>query len=210
MHYKAVAFDLDGTLVCEPSSWYTLHKYFGTYEQSKKNMASYESGEIDYQEFMRRDIGLWQPAPHIDVLTRILFKYTPTRNSETTLKNLTKRGYKLFVVTTAPDFFANHVSSKLGIDKVACNGLIFDNNKCVTQDTKFRVDLMKKEKAFESLLSESGVDCKDCIAVGDSKYDKGFLARSGLGVAFNPAPDCILRKEANYVIDDMNELLKLI
>ena len=29
--FQGIAFDLDGVLVEEPSSWWTLHKAFGTY-----------------------------------------------------------------------------------------------------------------------------------------------------------------------------------
>lgn len=70
MAFKAIAFDLDGTLVTERSSWWTLHRYFGTYEQSMQNMEFYEQGEITYDEFMKRDIGLWKPPPHVSTIKR--------------------------------------------------------------------------------------------------------------------------------------------
>lgn len=208
MRYKAVAFDLDGTLVDEKSSWYTLHRYFGTYEQSTQNMHAYEKEEITYQEFMRRDISLWQPRPHFNTLRNILFNYSPTLNSEIVTQILSEKGFTLFIVTTAPDFFANFVASKLNVQNVAANGMIFDGEGYVTENTVFRVDLMKKEYAFETLLSKKGIECEECIAVGDSKFDRGFLKRAGLGVAFNP--DDILRKEADFVIEDMSQLLELI
>jgi phosphoserine phosphatase len=59
--YKLVAFDMDGTLLTQKSSWGKLHRYFGTYELSLKNMEAYEQGKIAYNEFMRRDIMLWKP-----------------------------------------------------------------------------------------------------------------------------------------------------
>jgi HAD superfamily PSPase-like hydrolase len=208
MRYKAVAFDLDGTLVSEKSSWYTLHRYFGTYEQSTRNMQAYEKEAITYQEFMRRDISLWQPRPHFNTLRNVLFNYSPTPNSEVATQILSEKGLTLFIVTTAPDFFANFVASKLKIQNVAANGMIFDGEGYITENTVFRVDLMKKEYAFETLLSKKGIECEECIAVGDSKFDRGFLKKAGLGVAFNP--DTLLRHESNYIIDDMKDLLKFI
>lgn len=50
MKYKLVAFDMDGTLLAEENSWAKLHRYFGTYESSLKNMKDYEQGKIAYDE----------------------------------------------------------------------------------------------------------------------------------------------------------------
>jgi phosphoserine phosphatase len=208
MTFKAVAFDLDGTLVTEKSSWWTLHKFFGTYKQSVQNMKSYEQGEITYDEFMKLDIGLWKPRPRISTIKDILLNYTPTLNSKLVTKILKGKGYLLFIVTTAPDILANAVARELNISHVASNGFIFDNKGYLTQNIVFNVDLMKKEIAFKKLLSKLGVKCEECVAVGDSKYDKSFLNAAGLGVAFNP--DKILRKEAKMIITDMKELLDLI
>jgi phosphoserine phosphatase len=208
MAFKAVAFDLDGTLVNEKSSWWTLHKFFGTYAQSVQNMASYEQGRIMYDEFMKMDISLWKPRPHISTIKKVLLNYTLTLNSKLVTKLLNEKGYSLFIVTTAPDVLANAVARELSISHVVSNGFIFDGEGYLTQNTVFNVDLMKKEIALRKLLSKAGVKCEDCVAVGDSKYDKSFLNASGLGVAFNP--DNILRKEAKTIIYDMKELLDLI
>lgn len=208
MQYKAVAFDLDGTLVTEKSSWYKLHRHFGTYKQSLTNMKAYEKGEISYDEFMKLDIGLWKPRPHIDTIRKIMLNYRLTSNSRFATKILNEKGYKLLIVTTAPDILANSVASELNIQHVVSNGLIFDEKGYLTQNVRFNVDLMKKEYALAGLLSKLGIECHECIAVGDSKYDKGFLKKAGLGVAFNP--DYVLRKEAEFVIKDMKELLELI
>lgn len=93
MTYKTVAFDLDGTLVTEKSSWWKLHQHFGTYTQSLANMKDYEQGEIGYDEFMRRDIGLWKPRPHISTIKEVLLDYHLTANSKLVTKILNEKGY---------------------------------------------------------------------------------------------------------------------
>jgi phosphoserine phosphatase len=208
MKYKAVAFDLDGTLVTDKSSWWKLHKYFGTYKSSLKNMTDYEHGKITYDEFMRLDIGLWKPRPHVNTIKEILLNYTLTLHSKLVTKILNERRYTLFIVTSAPDILANAVARELGIPHLASNGLIFDEKGYLTQNVVFNVDLMKKENAFATLIAKEGLNCDECIGVGDSKYDIGFLRKAGLGIAFNP--DDTLRKEAMLAIDDMNELLQYV
>jgi len=208
MPFKAVAFDLDGTLVTEKSSWYKLHEYFGTKEQSVENMKAYEQRKITYDEFMKLDIGLWKPRPHIDTIKEILLSYHLTTNSKIVTKILKEKGYSLLIVTTAPNILANAVASELNITCVASNEFTFDSNGYLTQNTIFNVDLLKKEYAFEKLLSPIGIKCEECIAVGDSKYDKSFLNKAGLGIAFNP--DNVLKESIKLVINDMTELLAFI
>lgn len=57
MKFKFVAFDLDGVLVDTFSSWVWMHKHFDV--NNDHSLYAYQRGEIDYLEFMRRDIQLW-------------------------------------------------------------------------------------------------------------------------------------------------------
>ncbi len=208
MPFKAVAFDLDGTLVNEKSSWYKLHQYFGTYEQSKSNMRDYEASRISYDDFMKLDIGLWQPKPSKLEIEKILLNYTLCDNIREVVISLKQKGLKLFIVTTAPDILAKAVAAELGINHVACNGFVFDENGILTQDIIFNVDLLTKHHAFERIVATEGIQCNECIAVGDSKYDASFLEASGLGVGFKA--DEKLKEKAKVCITDMSELLALI
>lgn len=45
--FQVIAFDLDGVLVEEPSSWWTLHKTFGTYEKKKEAVPFYVMIQIE-------------------------------------------------------------------------------------------------------------------------------------------------------------------
>jgi HAD superfamily PSPase-like hydrolase len=206
MTFKAVAFDLDGTLVKEKSSWYTVHRYFGTYDKSVQNMRLYEQGKINYEEFMKRDIRLWIPKPTKNKIESILLNYTLSKNAKMVIGTLQQKKYEIFIVTTAPDIIATAVATELKIKHVAANGFVFDANGVITQETVFNVDLLKKEIAFQKILAENNLRCTECIAVGDSKYDIGFLRNAGLGIAYNP--DDTLRKEEIPIIADMSELLK--
>lgn len=208
MTFKAVAFDLDGTLVNEKSSWYKLHKYFGTYEQSKANMVDYENGRITYDEFMRRDIRLWKPAPTRKLIENLLLNFTICNDVENIIPILRENGYSFFIVTTAPDILANAVAAKLGINNVACNGFNFGPDGFLTDKPKFNVDLLRKDKAFYKITKLSKLTCKDCIALGDSKYDIIFLRKAGLGIAYKP--DEVLEKESFPIISDFKELLNFI
>ncbi|MBE3122801.1 MAG: hypothetical protein IMZ58_11440 [Thermoplasmata archaeon] len=55
---KLVFFDMDGVLLDTVSSWRYIHEHFGT--TNERSIMPYLRGDIDYLEFMRRDVSLWK------------------------------------------------------------------------------------------------------------------------------------------------------
>jgi phosphoserine phosphatase len=208
MKYQLVAFDMDGTLLEEKNSWAKLHRYFGTYELSLKNMKDYEQKKIPYDEWMRRDVALWKPRPHITTIKKILLDYTLAPNARRVIRTLREKKLDVAIVTAALDTLANTVASQLGIPNVMANGLVFDENGYVTDRVIFNVDLFEKHKAFDRMVKQIGIPRSRCVAVGDSKYDASFLENAGLGVAYKKDED--LTSAADVVITDLEELLNLI
>lgn len=208
MKYKLVAFDLDGTLLVGKSSWWKLHEYFGTIELSLGNMKDYEEGKIAYDEWMRRDIALWRPRPHITTIKKILLDYTLAPKAEHVIKTLRERKLHVAIVTTGLDILANSVASKLHVPNVMANGLVLDENGYLTNRAVFNVDLFDKHKAFIRLVKKIGIPRSQCVAVGDTKYDVNFLRSAGLGIACKKDRD--LANVADVIITDLEELLNFV
>jgi phosphoserine phosphatase len=183
LKFKMIVFDLDGVLVKEPSAWWTLHQAFGSYEVSKVNLRAYETGKIDYPEFMRRDISLWGRR-NIREIKGILQKFTLTRGALEACHILRGRGYRLAILSAGIDILARTVSKKLGIKIWAGNGLEIDDQGFLTGDGIFRVDLIAKHRALTELIAPLGIEISETVAVGDSKYDVPLMRASGAGIAF--------------------------
>ena len=208
MKYKLVAFDMDGTLLEEDNSWAKLHRYFGTYDLSLRNMKDYEQGKIAYDEWMRRDIALWKPKPHVTTIEKILLDYALAPNAEHVIKTLRERKLRLAIITTGLDILAKSVASRLRVPNVIANGLVLDENGILTNRVIFNVDLFEKDKAFNRLVRKIGISRSQCIAVGDSKYDVNFLKSAGLGIAYKKNKD--LTNAADVAITDLRELLNFV
>ncbi len=208
MKYKLVAFDLDGTLLVGKSSWWKLHEHFGTIELSLGNMKDYEEGKIAYDEWMRLDIALWKPKPHIATIKKILLDYTLAPNAEHIIKTLREKNLHVAIVTTGLDVLADSVASKLRVPNVVANGLVLDENGYLTSKVIFNVDLFDKHKAFNRLVKKIGIPRSQCIAIGDSKYDVNFLRNAGLGIACKKDRD--LANVADVEITDLEELLNFV
>lgn len=208
MRYKLVAFDMDGTLIEQGSSWWAIHQHFGVEKEAQENLEAYERGEIDYPEFMRRDIKLWQPTPHTSQIERIFASFKLTPNAAEVVAEIHRKNYEIAIITGGIDILAEKVARQLHIDHIISNGLEVDERGYLTGEGIFRVEPYMKHEALERLIGELGFTLAECVAVGDSKYDANFLKRSGLGVAVGE--DVALAKVADVVIKDFKHFNQLL
>ena len=203
--YRLIVFDMDGTLVSGLNSWQKLHKHFGVENQT--NLKDYLERKIGYAEFMRRDIKLWQPPPHIDEIKRVLLDYEFQPHAETVIKKLKDMELKICIVSAGIDIRAENLGDKLGVKCTVANGLEVDRNGVLTGEGILRVELLKKEKALQKVAKSQGFKLNECVAVGDSRFDKSFLSTAGLGVAYKPSEELV--QSADLVIEDLREILKI-
>jgi phosphoserine phosphatase len=183
MRYNIVALDFDGVLVKQESAWWTVHKAFGTYNESKPNLRAYEEGDIDYVEFMKRDIALWGKR-QLEEVKDILLKYDLNPQAESFIKLLRTQGRKVVVVSAGIDLLVEDVARRLGIERFLANGLEADHKGQLTGNGIFRVDLNRKDLALKKMVVQQNGKMTDVVAVGDSKYDLHFLRTAGLGIGF--------------------------
>jgi len=208
LRFKVVAFDLDGTLVRDTSSWTTIHRYFGVEQRARLNLPLYETHVIDYEEFMHRDISLWPDHIRLEDIDRLFSTVAVNPKAREVTREIRRLGYEVVIVSAGLDLLANKIAKILDLAIVVANGLEVDNRGYLTGKGIFRVDLLRKDLALETVLERIGVTLDECISVGDSKYDKTFLSRAGYGIAVGK--DLELQKVATFVIDELSEIISCI
>lgn len=183
MKYEMVVFDMDGTLVREGSCWEVVHKHFGVMEEARENLESWKNGKISYEEFMRRDIELWKPTPHISDIKEILsdFQYPP--KAPEVMEEIKNRGYRTAIISGGIDVLAEMVAQELSIDHVYANGIEIDEAGYLTGEGVERVDPDNKRKVLSALTEELDIDPDHVVSVGDSVYDTDLFEYSGMGIA---------------------------
>lgn len=209
MNYKFVAFDLDGVLVDTFSSWVWMHDHFNV--NNDHSLYAYQRGEIDYAEFMRRDIELWlgkKKDMTIGDVEEILSEVPLTKGAKEVVAELKKHGLLTAIISCGIEVLANRVAKELDIDFVVANGLEVDENSRLTGEGILSIELADKGKPLRRLLEEHGVSKEECVAVGNSYGDAAMFEVCGLGIAFNPQDDTV-RKEADVVVegDDLRGVL---
>lgn len=209
---RMVVFDLDGTLIEGKSSWGRVHEFFGTEQKGEDGLEKYERGEIDYAEFMKRDMSAWPAGISRSVLEKILAGFTFSKGARECTCGLRKRGLKMGVVSSGLDLLANMVCQDLGIECCVANGLVFDQQGRLTGDVLPRVDLLKKDEALKRMASEQGLELDEVLGVGDTQFDIALLRACGYRVAFRPRSrdKGKLEEIAHYFVDDLRELLPIV
>lgn len=204
MKYELIAFDMDGTLVVEDSSWGKIHRYFGTEKTSKRNLRAWKRGEIDYKEFMKRDIELWGSDLHISKIKKILSDYTLNQGVAETVQGVQRKGYEVAIISGGLDVLANIVATELNISHILANGLQTDDEGYLTGEGILRVDPKRKSTALDKLSKDMGIKLPQCVGVGDSPYDADLFSSGGLGIYIgdnNSAPrsaDIIIQSFENF------------
>ena len=123
---KAVAFDCDGVLAANDSSWQNIHDYFGT--ENKEMLAKFIRKEVTEEEFVLDDIRLWREVQP-DTSRRyheMLLGNQVNAGSREVVKELQNRGVLVAIVSSGVDLLIGSIANMLKVDDWAANGFDWD------------------------------------------------------------------------------------
>ena len=209
---ELIAFDMDGVLADTISSWKYVHDYFGC--SNDRSVDEYLKGKIDDNEFIKRDVSLWQensiPTTK-DKIIKILSNVKLIKGADKCIKELKRLGISSAIVSAGLDILAKRLGAKLGIDYIFANEISTDKNGRLNGDSLIKVRLMHKDKTIINLSDISGISIDNIAAVGNSCFDIPMFETCGLGIAFNPNDDCI-KNVADIVVEgkDLSRIIDFI
>jgi phosphoserine phosphatase len=209
---KMVLFDMDGVLIDTISSWKYIHEYFNV--SNNESVKAYIQGEIDDYEFIKRDVSLWsinnKPITK-EKLTSIISSLPIMKGAKECIDHIKKMNIKTVIVSAGLDILANKIALELGIDYVYANGILTDDEGYLTGKGVVKVPLKHKDKTVKEISMVFSISTNNFLAVGNSCFDIPMLNSCGVGIAFNPDDECII-KNADYVINkkDLTYLIPVI
>jgi phosphoserine phosphatase len=187
MALRLAIFDLDGTLKQARDPYVYLHKRLGTWEASRPFFVRGMAGELAYEEWLRLDVALWKGISRAAM--EALFRENPyLPGARETVHALKQAGVWIAVVSTGVNVHAEQVQAELGLDRIVCNEILFENG-LATGEARSHIPEKGKGQIVAQLQTELGVEPEHCLAVGDTRSDVDMFTRVRIGVAVNPSSD---------------------
>ncbi len=184
MKFKAVVFDIDGTITSHVSSWQYIHERLGRWDSlAEAYQKKFLAGEISYRMFCELDAAEWKGME--DEKLREFFTDIPyTPNAPECLEKLKKLGFKLAAVSTGLQYIPEIIKEEFDFDRVLYNRLL-SKNGILTGEVRIDVSHGGKGPALENFLQEMKISSKETIGVGDSVGDIALAEKCGYFIAFN-------------------------
>jgi len=190
---KACFFDLDGTLIPNPSSesrliWllfkrlhffvfsgivlYFLESLF-RYKNFKNSKAYYQGMKlVAIKKLVQHAL-----RNYSNVLSKKALNYIGKAKED---------GYRIYLITGAPNFIAEEVNSVIGFHRVFSTEMEIRNGK-LTGRIKSTIPYSKnKIKIVKMIAQRDNIDLSNSVSFGDSIQDLHFLKATGEYFAVNP------------------------
>lgn len=175
----AAIFDLDGTLTTTPNPWRHIHESLGVWEKASGHFNEWLSGKIDYEEFCRKDISLWQGS-RLEDIHAFLDQIEPNRHVHDVTGALTQRGIPSIIISSGFHHVARRIQSGCGWDPLT----VYANELTHGPGVRIQVsaDLaspLSKRALGTAALRQIGVQPKDVLVVSDAVRDLEALSDCG-------------------------------
>lgn len=208
MKYRAVGFDVDGTLVTNITyCWETFHERFGVSESIRRGLRQkYLKGLITYKEWGSREAAIWEALGiKRDDFVRVIRSMRLVEGAVETLRVLKQAGLFLFILSGTIRLILEQLLPDYGalFDRVAVSDIVFgeaQNPVSFDPGHPLRLERENKLAELDSLCEELGMERSELAFVGDNDNDAGVLGAVGLGIAFCPRSSRA-RRAADVVIE---------
>ena len=209
--YRAVVFDLDGTLTREANSWAALQRELGPeyHGRARDRWSRYRQGLLTREEFLHEQVADLAGGDAA-LLDRVVDAVEYHDGVAATCAALRGAGIGMAIVSAGISVLSERVAHDLGIELHHANRIHVDDGR-ITGLADITVPPGGKAPVFREVIAHFGCRADEVVAVGDSSGDIDMFRIAGLGVAFCPA-SWEAQEAADVVIEvpDMRHLLPLV
>lgn len=185
---RLVAFDVDGTLTENKSSWEFVHRKLGIWEDvGERYLNMFRAGEITYQEFARLDALRWKGIEEERLLT-VLEEISYLPGAVETLGVLKETGLEVALISSGILPLVRRVARDLGVNYYVANELLAEEG-VLTGEVRVKVSMdvqeLSKGAHLEKLSQQLGIGLEETAAVGDGIGDLDMFHQAGTPLLVN-------------------------
>lgn len=207
--YKAVVFDLDGTL-SPKNAWYELTSFLETDPALHLDIfQSYMDGVLKLEEAKQQLLSLWLKSKnaHKEPIQSFFAKLPLRENSKEIIDHLDKAGIETCLISSNVDVCVEEVAHRLGIKNW------FSESKLIFDETGKLVDLIYTAEKYDTKLKYLieystllKIEMEECLTVGDGENDIVLFKETGGGLTIGDNVPNDLKK---YAIAHINDLIEV-
>lgn len=199
--YKAVFFDLDGTLIRGRAgyenfrySWQLVWAHLGYHDSERKlYYQKYLDGEINYKEWCNITLDLFKGHKlHEKHFQEIAQKVKLTKHCRDALRILKQKGIVLCIISGGIDSFLKAVFPDYHeyFDYVFINKFHYDYDGIIDSIETTKYDFEGKFTAIEYIRKKHGIKYDECVFIGEGRNDvyaaTELNRRGGLTIGYPP------------------------
>ena len=182
--YKAIVFDIDGTIVRHISSWRYIHEKLELWDVlAYRYQERFLAGKISYKKFCELDAAHWKGLTERE-MRRIFREAKYAKHARRYIGRLKEMGFRLIAVSTGLQYMGDRVKKELKFDHVLYNRLL-SRKGVLTGDVKINITHGGKARALRRILKRFRLKPSEVISVDDSAGDIPLARLSGYSIAFN-------------------------
>lgn len=163
-------------------------------------------GEINWEEGLRKRVSALKGTSFEDA-KRIGENLEIMPGAKELCSSLKRAGWRMIAVSGGFSIITDRLKGDLGLDKIFCNELIFENGKLV--DLKMNVT-SDKAAAVMPAIKDWRVNRSDTVVVVDGANDLSLFDIAGYTVGFCPVEKVKERSDAVLEMRDLSLLLNLL
>jgi len=169
-------------------------------------------GRIDYNEWIKRDVELWNKALgrrlRKEDLIKAINNIPVDQDVERVTKELKRRGYIIGIISAGVGQVAEKIAEDYGFDFWIANPITFTEDGLISTNQRARMPPYRKPLTLLWIARRNGINIKEVVYVGDSDWDIGAIRLAGCGVAYNCSTN--LERNADVSITRLIELLNVL
>ncbi len=206
MTIRAVAFDLDGTLVPGTSTCEYLGERMGHGAQMKRLEDAYHAGTITNAEVAEWDGPYFAGRTRAEVY-RLLADAPVIGGIRETVAALKAAGIQVVIATIAWKFVAEYYVETYGFAAGSGCEMGEEPPGILTGKMTRYFEAADKVTFVRDFCEEHGIGLHEVAAVGDSRSDIPLFKAVGLPIAFNAWPEAVAAAAIQVKSDDLRDIL---